>query len=776
LSYIATKNDFGILRQDGTTKVGFMLYRDEKTRVPAWSEAVDEYLAQQQTQEAGYSGLPYEKEIKLIQSDWRAGFGQEIFDPSDPTRYNYAVNMDMRHRGMAILGNGPTTATVQTALSWSNTDFENWTGGDPDDWDVTQIGAVTHSEENVVVNSGSASLEMTDAAVSSGYIYQDAANWDNDYRGATIKISMYIWADNANVASFSIEDGVGETNSGLNDGDSDWDLETVTHTFDVAATRCRIKLNYAAVAGVQLVRFDGAMTLPAQGTVRMYKQGLFNDDEYFSCGTYLMKIDNSDGLVYPVGLLPATITCVTAFTDDKLYISLGASDYYWYMTTAEVFTESDSTAHLMCAVGTTMWKSLQPRSIYSATDPTADANWSAATTVDSSANNIVDLLTFDNTLYIRKDDRPFFLDSGGAVNTLTNITTSMTDSITNQNTLEWQGSIYFPWGPQGLLEYDSVEGTFTWRDPALYVSRQNEFGNVVKAMAADSYYLYAILLNEATTGINILAGRTEEIEGSYKWAWHTMQTISLTGIETAKASSVYQERLYVTGTSSVLKYVPLVEDYACPESDTNRDFQNGGYFITTWLHGGFADDTKGFIKATAHLGHTYNANYYFECWYKKLEDAVWTDAGDFKGTSSSRIATLFLPVDGSGNKPSSRYIQFKLVGKTSSTTNTPILLSFTVQAMLFPPQRKIISCVVRVGKDIKDKMGQNLEDGVTAQKAALDELVTTPTWPFTIYDVDGTTRYMRLLPSDPFKAPVFDEQYRIKEWRYFLKMQEVALS
>ena len=92
------------------------------------------------------------------------------------------------------------------------------------------------------------------------------------------------------------------------------------------------------------------------------------------------------------------ITSLAAFTDDKLYIGQGPTENYWYMTTAEAFTQSDSKAHIFCAVGTTMWKSLQPRSIYSATDPTADANWSAATTVDSSAHNIVDLISFAEAL------------------------------------------------------------------------------------------------------------------------------------------------------------------------------------------------------------------------------------------------------------------------------------------------------------------------------------------------------------------------------------------
>ena len=84
--YSKDKHELGILRSDGSTTCGFILNRD-KSGTPIYQEFDDEYMAQQQTTEPGYDALPPEKELRIGQSDWRSGFGQEVYSANDPKRY-----------------------------------------------------------------------------------------------------------------------------------------------------------------------------------------------------------------------------------------------------------------------------------------------------------------------------------------------------------------------------------------------------------------------------------------------------------------------------------------------------------------------------------------------------------------------------------------------------------------------------------------------------------------------------------------------------------------
>ncbi len=98
--YNPTQHDIGIpiVGSDGTSTnvIGMILAQREmrlnsKTPpylVPFYQEFDDEYLASQFFSDpAGYGNLPPEKEIAIRQDDWRAGFGEDIFDSSDPRRY-----------------------------------------------------------------------------------------------------------------------------------------------------------------------------------------------------------------------------------------------------------------------------------------------------------------------------------------------------------------------------------------------------------------------------------------------------------------------------------------------------------------------------------------------------------------------------------------------------------------------------------------------------------------------------------------------------------------
>jgi hypothetical protein len=254
----------------------------------------------------------------------------------------------------------------------------------------------------------------------------------------------------------------------------------------------------------------------------------------------------------------------------------------------------------------------------------------------------------------------------------------------------------------------------------------------------------------------------------------------LTGCETAFVSSVYQKRLYVSSTSSSdsLYYIPLPTGYANVTSDANRSYATDGScnFVTTFYHKDFKNIPKAYIKVQATLGHTYDADIYFECHYEKLGDSSWTDAGDLIGTATNRKPVLYVPVDGSSNKPVSTMMRFKLVSKTDDATKTPILLDFNVQCVLYPDVQSVIDCSIRCTDGILDKKGVKLE-GTNADyiRTTIAEAQSS-TYPVTIYDLWGNAKTVKVMPNTPFSEITTILKGENPEQVYNLKLMEVTTS
>lgn len=749
------KHDIGFLRTDGSTKVGLILARD-RNGVPLYQTWDDEFLAEQKTETPSYDSLPPEKEIAIVRDDWRSGFGLRSYDATDPLRYHESFGMDLRHRGMAILGTKATaiavgavtwvspTGFVDSDTSWSNeaNAFDGNTGTKAD-------------EDSAVQNVWGDFLELTitETTISRVHHYNSGlgtyradidlyydAQWNHLIEGA---ISTDVWM-NVPVGS------------------------------DIAVTAARIRFKNTAGADAQDLN-EFAFGKVNDGNVVALAD--FNDELYIAAGASLLKL-NSGGTAFDlIKRFDVHITDIEAFTDDRLYISLGASDDYWYMNTAESFTESDSKAYFMVAVGITMWKALLPRSIYSATNPILDANWSGATTVDSSTYNILELITNGTTLVIKKKDRTFYIDGDGNVQTLIGITRHLaSDTSALRSATEWQGKYYLGYGKQSLIEYDG--GTITWRSPAKHSTDATSFVDEVQAVTGDEEYLFAIIDNSAK--VEVLAGRLETIGTTTKWVWHPLQEITLAGCETAYISSKVEKRLYIASTDSSddsLYYMPLPVGYGDVVNDANRDFQTGGYFTTPYLHANFKGDNKSYIKATLEMGHSYDADIYYTLHYQKINDSATTLIGNFTGSSSSMIQTFYLPADSASVDPTTTSMQFRLTGVTDDVTKTPVLYSYDIRAILYPTKRSLIYCVVRGADDIKLNDDTHDKDSTAAYiKETLEEM-RDATYPVTMYAYKtGTGTTVRVLPTKPFSRVVKDEVSGNVERYFYLLLQETPIS
>ncbi len=776
IEYNKYQHDLGVVDPTSSTNVvGLVCVRDPKTGEIAYKEYDDEFLAQQFfTGGASYANTPPQRRLLFSLSDYRSGFGLNVYDANDTYRYLSSYGCDLRFKDRAILSYGATSisAPTSTSLTVTNGDMEansHWTNG----------------AQNAVQHQGGSFSWKVDHGVTA---YGDET-WDNAYRKCYITVSGYIYQGglNANTANIGINDGVGTTWSANSATTTAWTAVTVGRMLDSSATQFRIQMRNTDDADDDCY-FD-TLTISVQPTTGAPIKGVdFNAVHYVPFGNILTKLNATGDGMTQVATFPATITDLAPMTisgTDYLFIACGLSDEYWYMTTAEAFTESNAAApnyqfmEVVFTTAATMYGNDTNSTIRSTINPlNGGTAWSAATQVDNDYNDITSLFSQSGALYIGKEDKPYYLDSSGNVqNDLAPECEALLSTTSGKIAMIWQGEIYYAVGAQGLLEIGTAN---TWVSPALYCTDLSDFNGKISGLAADDMWFFAALNN--STKVEILAARDETIDGSTKLVWHPLKELTMTGCNAMWVSSIYQKRLWIASATSgqAIQYIPLPTGYGKITSDANRSFATGGYFETPWLHGNFKADTKGWIKVTATMEHAYDANIYWTIAYKKLEDSSYTSIGNFDGTSTSMVETLYLPVDASSNKPSSTMMRFKLTGVTNDTTKTPILTNLLIEAVLYPPDgsSNVIACTVKDIKSMLTSKGGEAEHGSqTLIKNVIDAALAAHS-PVTIYDIEGTSKTVKFMPlpsGTPRRYPVRKSGQEI-DWYYNLILQKITTS
>ena len=445
--------------------------------------------------------------------------------------------------------------------------------------------------------------------------------------------------------------------------------------------------------------------------------------------------------------------------------------------TATTCTIADAFAKFFVVNNVTLWKGVLPNELKSSTNAAVGGAWSSATTIDTLENDITDLLTHDNALYIMKEDRTFYLSGTvgtPVVNVLTNITRPLLSTTSGANSIEWGDKIYIPCGTESLLEYDA--GTFTWRNPAL----SSIFDGRVQAVAGDDQWLFAIVDSATANYVEVLAGRLETIDGTTSWVWHgSLAHISMTNCNRAYVSSVFKKQLWIGSTVSTdsIYSIPIPDGYGDVVGDTNRSFatDSSQYFITPFQHFNFKGDTKAFIKATLTMSGTTTA-IYFTMEYQLRGSTNWTTVGTFK---TSPTTTNYIPVDDvSGAKPVSTMIRFKITATTNSATTTPVLYSYDIRAVLYPSNRRIVDCEVLCDNRIPLIDG-TLESGQAATIKANIEAARAGTYPVDFYDVgwesSSDTVTVKFLPTQSWLVTKEKSPFK-PERHYRLRLQQITTS
>ncbi len=772
--------DIGVKRTSGTV-IGMMTRKDTRS-VPAYQVYDDEFLASQFfTGEPGYGSLPTEKELAIIGADHRAGFGMDVYDANDPKRYLTTDGMDLRFRGMAIAGPIATAATLPTLTALLDSGLEAWTTStNLTSWTET-LNQGTVTQDDTSERSGTYCAVLVSGAGNIAYYAEinQSVSIDTSYRGKVIRASVWVKTTGATSARLTISDEDGSATSSYHTGGGAYENLTATRTIGASATYYNLALRVTNNGG-NVTAYVDDFSSPALGVITCSAD--FNNLMYFSAGNCLLEM-SAAGVITFVTSFISEITDLEVF-GSNLFIALGLSNTYYYMSTAEVFTISTTTVKnfkyfkLVDAATPVLWGSDSVNTIRSSITGTAD-DWSGVTTIAASYNAITGMFTDAGSLYINKTDMPYYLNSTGAVkNDLAPELQTIARSADNgKNAFFWLHNFYLPWGTS-LLENDS--GVNTWRSPNDFSTQLADFVGQVYAVSGDDHYLFAIICG--TAFIWVLAGRSEVIDDTTRWVWHPIAGITPTTCETCWVSSVYQKRLWVSSTSSSdsLYYIPLPLAYGNVLADANRSFKSGTGMDTPWLHGNFKSTVKAFIKLELVMGHTYDADIYFLARYKKLGDSSWTTIGNYTGSATSMIQSRYIPVDASGNNPKSTLFKLRFVAYTDDVQKTPVLLSYHLKAVLYPDQREIIAMKVYCANEIILRDGGTDSGSYQTIIDTLDE-ARVSTYPVTIYDIDGTARTGKFLPlpngiNTPRWKPIANEKDRTFEREYNLLFQLIPLS
>jgi len=773
-TYNKERHDIGIQNVGsagaGTDVIGRMLAKREDGVTPAYEEYDGKYLAQQ-----FFTGTPSlvnidpEEEVILSQDDWRSGFGLDVFDSNDSKRYRSSIGMDLRHRGQAIAGWTSTTVTkpntITTAASISNTTFEaaaNWTNG---------------ARSSTYAHGGTYSWLVG----SNTEAYQDAVTWDTSWRSKLFTFSCWVYTPTtANTGRIGINDGVGTTYSSYISATVTWQWLSVSRTLNASATRLRLIL--ATDATTDNYFDDCALGSPTTGKAVDFAE--FNDKFYMASGSALSKLNAGGTGFDTIWSFPATITDLQPFQvsgTDYLFIALGTSTAYEYMTTAEVFatsTATDKTYQFFEWVHTTadtLYGNDSGNTIRSTINPlNGGTAWSIQTIVGDAANAITSLMDKSGALYISKEDMLYYLDSSGNVqNDVAPELVSEKKSTSGKNTYLWKNNIYYPCGDQGLLEIGTAN---TWRNPSDYCTTLPNFVGRIMAVAGDGFWLYVAV--DYATKVEILACREETIDGTTSWVIHPIHELTLQGVEAMRISSVFKKRLWIASTLSTdsLYYLPLPTAYGDITGDAERTFKTGVTFEIPFLHGEFKSDNKAWVKITLTLGHTYNAGRYFTVHYKKLGDSSWTSIGNFTGSATSMVQSRYIDVT---NKPFSSMMKFQFTAVTDDPNYTPIILSYEVRAIMYPAIRKLTHCVIRCAQEVVCKNGMVDKNMYDTIKATLDNARANAVWPVSIRDIDGNTKNVKFLPVPKDLQRMLitkKEKGRENERYYHCLMLEVDLA
>ncbi|MFA5038005.1 MAG: hypothetical protein WC479_12615, partial [Candidatus Izemoplasmatales bacterium] len=504
--------------------------------------------------------------------------------------------------------------------------------------------------------------------------------------------------------------------------------------------------------------------------------------QYMSKGKVLYKTDSSTA--------PTTWASVYEFDDDitdlyagqvtgtsYLFLCFGgsaATQYYEGTTFAVLGGDYDDGSYITSvggAVSDTYWKAETPNTVRSNDFSTGlNKNWSTATYVSGTDNDITDLLVRGTDLYVIKEDGIYLISSTGTIDYVAPDLKDFRCDDAGKNSCVKDGKLYVPMGVH-LIEYDP--DSETWQDisPTVTVSKSNasqanetmmyaaqdDFDGKIFAVTALGNWLYCIQDNGATN--NLLKGIYANIDGVTGWAWHPVAVTTMADATSLTASNLSgSEWIWAgQGTGSPGYY------------DTTK-YISSGYFITPWYTGGVRHIQKAIYAIVAGVENISAAHYYGTVYFQFYGDSTWN-------ATTLALNTTTVTGEISNYMPTSSYgraVRFKVLFQTDDASYSPKLNYLKANGKIRNTEIPVIQARFLLRDNQLLRTG--VRDGITAARklTAINNALAS-NWPVAMSSFTGTAFYGDMISRTQSEAPQLHYQ-NTPSYLLDVVIQKVTLS
>jgi hypothetical protein len=769
-----------------TVEIPFMLARDKYGKL-----IYEETMAKPLTalQNSGLSEDALNPDLNYAvgyQYSWIGGFGEYFYSPERPRRYLSSYGMDLSVEGAARLGPKWNSLAWPTSTAITLTDgaLEDWaTAQNLTSWTETTLGTSYCDRMTAAPapHGGTYHAFLNGQDLATAYVQiAQSVSWSNDYRNHYVTASCYAYATNG-LCTISIYDGVGTTSTTMSAGAA-WTAQTVTRQLASNATELTISIKALYNdANPGRAYIDDVALAYATNTTADTHYAEYGGYQYKSKGKYLYKTDSATAptawtFVYEFSVDITDLYSAQVLGTSYLFICLGGSNAtqsYNGTTFAVLGGDYDDGSYITSVGGAatdTYWKAETPNILRSNTFSTGlNKNWSTATYIGGTDNDVTDLLTLGSTLYIIKEDGIYTILSDGTIDYVAPDLKDFRCDGAGKNSCVKDGKVYVPMGT-ALIEYDPDAGTWQNISPSATVSQTNasqsnetlmyaaqeDFDGKIFAVTSLGNYLYCLQDNGTTN--NLFKGINANIDGHTGWAWHPIAVTTMGDCTSLAASNL-----------SGADWIWAGQGTGNPGYYDTTHYASTGYFVTPWFTGGVRHIQKSIYDVVCALTNVSAAHYYGTVYFQFYGDADWNATTlALNTTTVTGEISNYMPTNSYG-----RAVRFKILFQTDDADYSPKLNYIKANGKIRNTEIPVIQCSV-VASD-NGLLRTGVRDGIKAarKKTALDNAVAS-NWPVTFYNPIGTAMTIDMISRTQTGLTL--NYQNAPSYTFDLVMQKVTVS
>ena len=672
-------------------------------------------------------------------------------------------------------------------LDIKDSGFESWSDATTltvANWPAPDAGTI--AREGTKKNAGTYSCRLDGSTAAE--IHQDVATWSNELRGRAITWTQYGYAENATThIHIGINDGVAATSWSDAYNTVGWGVMTVSHTFDAAATQCRIIAQRGEAATGWNSYIDGpssiswasaptfkvdSMTLTVTGGLTHtfsgtpLQDGLFeyNSQLYLCTTKELCRWVEADS-EWLVVFHAETIGASTSFTHcypfgGYVFIATGLGNNWYQSDVTEFFavqSRAEADAQRFGGNGATLWFNDGVNTVRSTSNPGSNpCTVSSQTTLGDAGVTINALYPIGGSMGFGESSALMIIDSTGSSYTGAKcVDLSSYENFIGMRSWEAGGMklLYCPMGLNGLYVYEDTYGTMTNIAPAVLAPRYTDFHGQISCMAPSSDWMYVI---SEPTGSNtkskLMAVRYENVmDQGADWVWHLglgeidLNPVNCCAISTLQAAN---PRLWYAGSKSStvgIGYI-ILSRYGDPTQDTNYRYASSGTLYSSQKYTKISGEDKVFFYQDIEVDNISTGHQTITPSYDVENSLSWTA---LTAPAADGITRTYLAVDKVGKN-----IANKFAFATDDSSKTPILIQDSIGCRLNVAPYSQFEFLVKTSGGQVTNSGQpsGLKAGVTIE-AAIRTMATKHYVKMTHYigagNTAGITNYVTVIPPSP---------------------------